>query len=629
MSRPATGTPDGTITGVATLTAAQVAQLVKQAGFPADVHATMVAIARAESGFRTDAIGGPNRNGTYDRGLLQINDVHKLDRARLVNDAAYNVAQGKRIYDSQGLRAWSTYTSGAYQRFMNEARQGVAQGASVVGTPAVQGTAAASTEQSKPAISYGPPGPQLTIAGIGTPLAAAGVIPGPLQDLRIIGTDIQGNFSGVIIDRPKYTAAWDAVPNLQFVIADPEGDLLWQQRSIWQRGVRVTWQDLEMRIDEITFEPGGHTTGQINISAIDHIVYALMQLRGPRIASGISAVQWLAQELQLAGLDPNRCLLGEAVPTQSEIARDVPDDQGETGSGDAPSAWTTIVRLAKELGKRVFISGSRIVFGSAAFALQWAAPGDLRIGWHLSPEGERWQTLPTGKQTSIGNRSGLTEVSGRIPLNRAKFFRPGASVIVHNTPSIAAGDRAFVVSRVEHELANDIDGADVTLNEPADPVPAPPTGGAGGGGGTVSGGSTGTGTGISGGGADGQIDQFVNLCLRQVGDRYVFGAETRMSDPDPSAFDCSELIEWAASRVGISPKVPDGSSAQINHCRSISVQQAINTKGALLWHSGHIAVSLGNGKTVEAQNSRVGVVQGTAGNRFKRGGLIPGAKGYR
>lgn len=607
-----------------TLSGREVAQLVKQAGFPESVHATMVAIFKAESSWRTDAIGGPNRNGTYDRGIAQINDVHGYDRGKLVNDAAYNVTCAKKIYDRQGLGAWSVYNSGGYQKHMNEARQAVAQAAGVNGTPAVQGTAAAGAEQ-KPAITYGPPGPQLTLAGVGTPLAAAAETPGALSGLKVIGADVQGDFSAVVIGKPSYEAGMGQVPNLTFTIADPQGDLLWQQRAIWQRGVRVTWADLDMRLDEITFEPGGHKTGQLTITAIDHIVYALQQLRGERTAGGISAVQWLDGELRLAGLDPNRCLLGESVPTQSEIARDLPEqDGGESSSQDYPSAWTTIQRLAKELGKRCFISGSRIVFGSSGFAMAWAAPGDLRIGWHNAPEGARWQDMPTGKSTAIGKRY-VTEVSGRVPLNRALFFRPGASVIVHNTPSIAAGDRAFVVSAVSHELARDADGADVTLIEPVDPPAEPPTGNNA----SVNAGSTGTGPGTSGGGADGQIDQFVSLCLQQVGDRYVFGAEARANDPNPGSFDCSELIEWAAGRVGISPKVPDGSSAQINHCRSIPVSQAINTKGALLWHSGHIAVSLGNGKTVEAQNSRVGVVQGTAGNRFKRGGLIPGAKGYR
>jgi cell wall-associated NlpC family hydrolase len=608
------------------LSAREVAQLVKQAGFPSSDQATMVAIAHAESSYRVDAVGGPNRNGTYDYGVLQINSVHGYDTNRLRSDAAYNIKCGKAIYDRQGLRAWSTYSSGSYQKYMNEARQAVAQAASVTGSPTIQGTGAASSAtQQQPAITYGPPGPQLTLAGIGTPLAASATVPGPLTGLKVIGSDIQGDFSAVVIGKPSYEAGWDTVPHLKFTIVDPQGDLLWRQRTLWQRGVRVTWRDLDMRIDEITFAPGTAKTGEIEIVAIDHIVYALMALRGERKAGGISAVQWLDGELRLAGLDPARCLLGEAVPTQSEIARDLPTDDGaDTSSADYPSAWTTIVRLAKELGKRVFISGHRIVFGSAGFAMAWAAPGDLRIGWHNSPEGERWQTLPTGKLTSIGKRHGLTEVDGKVPLNRAAYFRPGASVIVHNTPSIAAGDRHFVVSHVSHDLAFDADGADVTLEEPVDPPAQPPTGQSG-----VNGGSTASGTATSGGSSDGQIDQFVSLCLQQVGDRYVFGVEVKLNDPNPNSFDCSELIQWAAHRAGIKPEMPDGSSAQINHCKSIPVAQAVRTKGALLWHPGHIAVSLGDGGTVEAENPRVGVVKDKAGNRFSRGGLIPGARGYR
>ena len=606
------------------LSAREVARLVAQAGFPSGDQATMTAICHAESSFRVGAIGGPNKNGSYDYGVAQINSRHNYDRSKLINDAAYNLDCAHKVYLAQGFRAWSTFNSGAYQKWMNEARQAVAQSSSVTGTATVRGTAAADSQ--KPAITYGPPGPQLTLAGGGTPLSAAAELPGPLSGLKVIGSDIQGDFSAVVIGKPTYEAGWDTVPHLDFTIADPEGDLLWRQRNLWNRGVRVTWQDLDMRIDEITFEPGSHKTGQINITAIDYIVYALQQLRGERTANGLSAVQWLDGELRLAGLDPGRCLLGEAVPTQSEIARDLPQDgsSGDLSSQDYPSAWPTIQRLAKELGKRCFISGHRIVFGSAAFAMSWAAPGDLRIGWHLSPDGERWQTMPTGKQTSIGSRYGLTEVDGKVPFNRALYFRPGASVIVHNTPSVAAGDRRFLVSHISHELARDPDGADVTLNEPVDAPPEPPGGQSG-----VNSSSTSNGTSTSGGGADGQIDQFVSLCLQQVGDKYVFGVEVKLTDPNPNAFDCSELIQWAAARAGISPAVPDGSAAQINHCRSLPVSQAIHTKGALLYTPGHIAVSLGDGGTVEAENPRVGVVKDKAGNRFTRGGLIPGAKGYR
>jgi cell wall-associated NlpC family hydrolase len=182
---------------------------------------------------------------------------------------------------------------------------------------------------------------------------------------------------------------------------------------------------------------------------------------------------------------------------------------------------------------------------------------------------------------------------------------------------------------VTHNLGTDTDGAELTLTLPVDPPPQPPTQ-------TTSAGANGGSTsadGASGGGADGQIGRFVALALQQAGKRYVFGAEAAASDPNPRAFDCSELVEWSAARVGISPKVPDGSAAQLAHCKSkgtlISVQQGITTKGALLFMPGHVAISLGNGKTIEAMNPSAGVKQGNANNRgWTAAGRIPGAQGY-
>jgi hypothetical protein len=275
-----------------------------------------------------------------------------------------------------------------------------------------------------------------------------------------------------VIGQPTYEAGWTTVPNLSFDIADPEGDMLWRQGNLWARGARVEYLDLDMRLDEIEFSPGPATTGQLSITAIDNIVYQLQLLRGARTARGVSATDWCRQELSLAGFNPDLVFLGEALPTQTEIARDIPDQAGSTGEGDVPSAWTTIQRLAKETGKRVFVSGRKLIFGSASFAMDWCSPGDLRIGWHNSPDGERWLNLPSVKSTSVGDRSGVTEVSGKVPLNRAQFFRPGVSVIVHDTPSIVGGEgRRYVCASISHTLARDVDGADVTLIEPVELSP--------------------------------------------------------------------------------------------------------------------------------------------------------------
>jgi cell wall-associated NlpC family hydrolase len=519
--------------------------------------------------------------------------------------------------------AWS---SGAYQKYVNEARQAVAQASSVTGNPAIPTGPGAAT----PGSAYGPPGPQITNAGIGTDLRAAEDISGPLANFWIRGTQVAGDFAAAILGAPTYTAGMDTVPNIVFSIADPDGGLLYdldQHGWFWTRGGSVTYEDLYLRMDTIKFEPGGHTTGQLTIAAADEIVYKLMELKGPRTASGISATEWIAQELRIVGIDPNIYFLGESVPTQTVIARDEADQAGSSsGIDNQPSAWTTIVRLAKELGKRVFISGRRLVFGSAGFAMAWAAPGTLKLSYHSLSDAERFLSLPTATRVSIGNRQGIMQVQGKIPLNRAKYFRPGARVALEAIPSVVAqGPLIMMVEKIAHSIGTDTDGADITLLEPVDPPPQPP--------------STATAAGANGGptsaggtpapGSDSQISRFVALALQQAGKRYVYGAEASPSDPNPRAFDCSELVQWCADRIGITPAVPDGSDAQKAHCKPIPVTQGINTKGALLFAPGHVAISLGNGKTIEAMNESAGIRQGNATtSRFNAAGLIPGASGY-
>jgi hypothetical protein len=122
---------------------------------------------------------------------------------------------------------------------------------------------------------------------------------------------------------------------------------------------------------------------------------------------------------------------------------------------------------------------------------------------------------------------------------------------------------------------------------------------------------------------------FTSICLSQKGKPYIWGAEANTSDSDPDAFDCSELVEWALGRMGIS--FPDGSQNQRSYIKSrgqkISVAQAARTPGALVFNNVHVAVSLGNGKTIEAVGRAYGVREMNIigrSNPFIDGGLIPG-----
>lgn len=613
------------------LSASQVAGLVINAGFPSADQAIMVAIAKAESGYNTTATH-KNSNGTIDRGLFQINSVHSSYNAtQLINDPQYNANAAHDIYKGQGLKAWTTYSSGAYQKYMNEARSAVANASGVTGSSVTSTDSSSANGTGQPSITYGPPGPQYTDAGIGTPLTSSKETDSALTGLQILGSNYGGDYSSAVIGNMTYSASVEEIPNLTFTISDPGGQLLIQS-SVWQKGVHVLYQDLDMRIDTISFAPGSSNVGEITITCIDEIVYFLQNLTGPRTASGISASDWIAQEMQLAGVDPNQWLLAESVPTQSQISRDVPDQTNTSSTGTAPSAWTTIVRLGQELGKRVFVSGKRLVFGDSAFAMQWTAPGPLRLSWDALDWSERFITMPTSSRASVSNVANVAECKGVVPLNRAKYFRPGVPVILTRIPFLVGPEWITMMCfDVSYTIGTDVAGAAITLVIPVDPPPQPPSGTTADG---TNSGSTSNGSSVSGGGADGQVASFVALALQQAGKKYVYGAYASPSNPNPTAFDCSELVQWCCERTGIN-NCPRTSTQQRQWCQNsgtaIPIQTAINTKGALLFANGHVAISLGNGKTIEAMDAALGVRQGNAtGNRgWIAGGKIPGAQGYQ
>jgi hypothetical protein len=96
-------------------------------------------------------------------------------------------------------------------------------------------------------------------------------------------------------------------------------------------------------------------------------------------------------------------------------------------------------------------------------------------------------------------------------------------------------------------------------------------------------------------------------------------------------------VQWSAHQAGV--EVPDGSWLQYRQLEqqggAVSVEQALHTRGALLFYfsspptggrpaEAHVAISLGDGRTIEARNSRDGVGVFTASTvRFNYAAVIP------
>jgi cell wall-associated NlpC family hydrolase len=128
-----------------------------------------------------------------------------------------------------------------------------------------------------------------------------------------------------------------------------------------------------------------------------------------------------------------------------------------------------------------------------------------------------------------------------------------------------------------------------------------------------------------------QASDIVAYALATIpGALYRLGAEANLNNPDkPKYLDCSEAVEYVCYRTGVAPKMPDGAWQQAAHCRrhgtEISIAEAFTTPGALLFKDygpagagglgNHVAISLGDGRCVEARSGKLGCGVFNAHNR--------------
>lgn len=118
---------------MATLTANQIASLLRQQGVAPDKIPIMTAISLAESSGNPRAFNPNASTGDKSYGLFQVNMLGGLGPERMKQfglkkedelfDPATNVRAAKQILGSQGLGAWSVYKGGQYKQFLPEAQK--------------------------------------------------------------------------------------------------------------------------------------------------------------------------------------------------------------------------------------------------------------------------------------------------------------------------------------------------------------------------------------------------------------------------------------------------------------------------------------------------------------------------
>lgn len=135
-------------------------------------------------------------------------------------------------------------------------------------------------------------------------------------------------------------------------------------------------------------------------------------------------------------------------------------------------------------------------------------------------------------------------------------------------------------------------------------------------------------------------EYLVRCALNHVGEAYQLGAAADLDDPHYAGpWDCADFVSWCVVqtygvKLGLTPAGHPYSGAWISWAEdpahALALEQAYDTPGAILvrrahhYGAGHVAISDGEGGTIEARGARYGVVRAKGRGRvWDLGGVIP------
>jgi hypothetical protein len=136
---------------------------------------------------------------------------------------------------------------------------------------------------------------------------------------------------------------------------------------------------------------------------------------------------------------------------------------------------------------------------------------------------------------------------------------------------------------------------------------------------------------------DAKVQDFLANALAQIGDKYQRGVENRFDNADPSKWDGSELVEWAANRAGV--QVNDNPTSQyrqiVGKGGGVDIDDALHTPGAILYEfngdpingsptRASTAISLGDGRIIDIDPKEGVRIIDAKGMHFTHAAVIPG-----
>lgn len=421
-----------------------------------------------------------------------------------------------------------------------------------------------------------------------------------LDRLQLVVPDDKSSLllQDAIIARPKLTLTTDGASTLDITVDDHDRKLA-RSEAFTSRSY-ATLEDLGVNFELVQASKTGH---QVTLTFEDAITAALRkEIKKRRWPAGTTTrreiITQLARGAQVKfSIDPDK-----RKPVQKLVER----------GGRDNSSWDLAGTLASDIQWRRFSNGKQLIAGSDEWLLERGSRKPHEITENSGPWGSVDYDLDSGKRTS--------EATVTVDAEWGAILA-GDGVRIRDDYPATAG--LWIVTAYEQELGDDT--ATVTLGRQRHVLKEPKRESSSGGdpgednflpdrGGDPGAAGTDASTTSS---ANPARERMVQFALAQRGDKYAWGGN------GPSEWDCSGLVGGATAAAG--KPLTGASATQWSTCqaqgRAISVAAGLSTRGALLFRMGspynHVAISLGNGSTIEAMGTAYGVL--VAGGAASRG----------
>lgn len=394
---------------------------------------------------------------------------------------------------------------------------------------------------------------------------------GRLAKLVVRGTYFRGD-AAAAVRSASITLDSREVATLNLSVADPYLSIA--ATRLFDPGGLIAYLDLVFRIQscEVVSDTG---TPHLSVVARSEKVQALRRQKGARVWKNRSPSQ-VATELAKS--------VGYAAHIQPSAAR------RSIARGATESSWGLITRLADELKWMLFESVNGIFFGTLAALV--ALPGAIRrpVVWDRTTQKGTGELADVPQCRKSEDSTYAAEMSFAVVGPAADQWRLGDVAVLDGVPGFT-GD--YLVTHVDIPLT---DGP-VSVQARAAKLTSMNTA------------------------APGRLAtsaRFAALAARQC-------TPTTAVLPEASTYDASELVYWALSQLGV--KFVRGSDAQLAYSRnrgtSRTVAKAMTVRGALLFNGRRVAVSLGDGRVIEATGTTFVAVSRPA-ETWTAAALVPG-----